>query len=270
MKERDLSLDILRILACVMVVMMHAPIPSDSANGLIVSSVSYFTAPSIGLFFMVSGALLLSAHTKSARPSTAREFLRKRMSHVLLPTLSWTVFYLVLKVCDGEITVGELAKNVLSIPFSAQGHGVLWFMYTLAGLYLVTPILKSWLRYASEREVRFYLCLWLVSICYPILGKLVDINDSSTGILYYFSGYLGYYVLGYWLRNYGSRLNFKVASALMVCSVVAPVVVKILHWNVDFYSVFWYLSIFVAAQCVFWWKLVNLLAPKFKFGERAT
>ena len=59
MKQRDLSLDLLRIVACVMVVMMHSPIPSDNSDGIILSSLSYFTAPCIGVFFMVSGALIL-------------------------------------------------------------------------------------------------------------------------------------------------------------------------------------------------------------------
>lgn len=59
MKQRDFSLDLLRIMACVMVVIMHSPIPSENANGLLLSSLSYFTAPCIGLFFMVSGALIL-------------------------------------------------------------------------------------------------------------------------------------------------------------------------------------------------------------------
>lgn len=39
MKERDLSLDIIRIIACVMVVIMHSPIPSGNANGLFLSCV---------------------------------------------------------------------------------------------------------------------------------------------------------------------------------------------------------------------------------------
>lgn len=59
MKQRDLSLDLLRIVACVMVVMMHSPIPSNNSDGIILSSLSYFTAPCIGLFFMVSGSLIL-------------------------------------------------------------------------------------------------------------------------------------------------------------------------------------------------------------------
>lgn len=58
MKQRDYALDLLRIVACVMVVMMHSPMPSADANGMLLSSLSYFTAPCIGLFFMVSGALI--------------------------------------------------------------------------------------------------------------------------------------------------------------------------------------------------------------------
>lgn len=65
MKQRDISLDLLRIIACAMVVLMHSPIPAENANGLLLSSLSYFTAPCIGLFFMVSGALLLPPKKKS-------------------------------------------------------------------------------------------------------------------------------------------------------------------------------------------------------------
>lgn len=59
MKERVLYLDILRVLACVMVIMMHAPMSSANANGLFTVTLTYFTMPCIGLFFAVSGALLM-------------------------------------------------------------------------------------------------------------------------------------------------------------------------------------------------------------------
>ena len=57
MRQRDTSLDLIRIIACTMVVLMHSR--TENANGLLLSSLSYFTAPCIGLFFMVSGVLLL-------------------------------------------------------------------------------------------------------------------------------------------------------------------------------------------------------------------
>lgn len=166
------------------------------------------------------------------------------------------------------MTIDEVLKTMASIPFSAQGHGVLWFMYTLIGLYLVTPILHAWLRNASEKEIRFYLLLWLIAMCYPLLQMFVKVNDTATGILYYFSGYLGYFVLGYWLQRYGEKLSLKVATFLMCVSVVAPIVVKIMHLEVDFYSLFWYLSVFVAIQCVFWWMTMKRLQKVLRMSDR--
>lgn len=267
MRQRDLSLDLLRIMACVMVVIMHSPIPSENANGLLLSSLSYFTAPCIGLFFMVSGALILPPPIAS-ESNTALPFLRKRLKRVLMPTLVWTLFYIAIKLLDGNMTIDEVLKTMASIPFSAQGYGVLWFMYTLIGLYLVTPILHAWLRNASEKEIRFYLLLWLIAMCYPLLQMFVKVNDTATGILYYFSGYLGYFVLGYWLQRYGEKLSLKVATFLMCVSVVAPIVVKIMHLEVDFYSLFWYLSVFVAIQCVFWWMTMKRLQKVLRMSDR--
>lgn len=59
MKQRLINLDILRILACIMVIVMHSPIPREDSNSVLYFGTSYFTTPCIGLFFMVSGALIL-------------------------------------------------------------------------------------------------------------------------------------------------------------------------------------------------------------------
>lgn len=54
--KQDSKFDLLRLLACLMVIAMHAPLPdSAEGNGLFLSTLSYLTAPCIGLFFMVSG-----------------------------------------------------------------------------------------------------------------------------------------------------------------------------------------------------------------------
>ena len=54
--NRIISLDVIRVLACLMVVLMHSPMPTQQSGliGLMSSSVSYFTTQCIGLFFMVS------------------------------------------------------------------------------------------------------------------------------------------------------------------------------------------------------------------------
>ena len=140
---------------------------------------------------MISGALLLDNNLQT------EVFLKRRFSKIVFPTFFWTLFYLVVKFLKNPVHSEEYITSVLSIPFSAQGHGVLWFMYTLLGLYLLTPILSCWLKSVSKRDVEFYLVLWGVTLIYPYLEPILKINETNTGILYYFAGYVGYYLLGY-------------------------------------------------------------------------
>ena len=251
---RNRSLDILRILACLMIVIMHSPMPTVSENGIFLSSLSYLMAPGIGLFFMLSGSLLLPIKTD------IRTFLKKRFLKIAIPLVFWTVAYLLLVAVfrDKPVTWHIL----LSIPFSAQGNPTFWFLYSLLGLYLIAPILSRWVQKASRREIEFFLILWVISLCFPLLRLAVDINTSETGILYYLSGYVGYFVLGYYLITYPERIPFKWLLPAVLFAYAAPIYCKLRELSVDLYSVFWYLSIFSAVQCVFIWKLILWLTKK--------
>lgn len=254
MKQRNYSFDIMRVLACIMIICMHAPMPTENVNGIILSSISYFTASGLCLFFVISGALLLPIKTD------IKTFLKKRLGKVIMPTLVFTFLYIVLNCINGEQQ--NILKTICSIPFSAQGDGVLWFMYTLIGLYLVAPIISKWLDAASKREVELYLLLWVITLCYPILKLFVGINEGNTGVLYYFSGYIGYFVLGYYLRKYPNAVTLKKLIIPDIIAIVTPIALKILSIEVDFYSMFWYLSIFVALLCTTIYVLINKVKIK--------
>ena len=257
--KRYLQYDILRLLACLMIVAMHSPMSGSECDGFLLSSLSYLTASGIGLFFMVSGALLLPVK------ESTKLFIKKRFAKIAIPTIVWTIFYL---CCNVWLKNEPLTlRAVLSIPFSAQGNPVLWFIYTLLGLYLLAPILSRWLAVAGRKELEFYLCIWTISLCYPLLTMIVDVNTSITGILYYFSGYIGYFVLGYYCRIYPERLSFRWLLPAMVIAIAIPVVCTLSHVEIDFYSLFWYLSIFVAVQCVFWWKVIGCVSAKWLNGK---
>lgn len=262
MKQRDNALDIIRLLACFMVVLMHSPLPSTNANGPFLAALSYFTAPCIGLFFMVSGALLLPVKTDYFT------FLRRRFGKVVIPTVLWSLVYIVTRVYDSESEI-NLLQAVASIPFSAQGEGVLWFMYTLCGLYLLAPILSGWLDRATKREIEFVLLLWAVTLCYPLLRLWLSINDSVTGPLYYFGGYAGYFLLGYYLKRYPGSISAWLSGGLALAGAILLIASKRYGIAFDFYSVFWYLSIFVAAMCAFLWTSVSQSSNKMSFSDNA-
>ena len=139
-------------------------------------------------------------------------------------------------------------------------------MYTLIGLYLVSPILSSWLERASKREVEFYLILWSITLCYPILEMVLSVNTKVEGILYYFTGYVGYFVLGFYLKRYPESLPIKSLLLPILIALSAPMFCKIANVEVDFYRLFGYLSIFVAVFVVFLYKVLQYLCGKTSFS----
>lgn len=250
MKERKIYIDLIRVIACIMVVIMHSPIPSTIVPGaetkgpFLVCS-SYLTAPAVPLFFMVSGALLLPCK----EGTNAIEYLKKRLSKVIFPTLCFTLLY-VIWTWGPSFDLKDAIIVLLSVPFNVKGHGVLWFMYTLTGLYLLIPILSHWIRNVSKREIEFYLLLWIISLFYPFLKLFLDIETEPQGILYYFTGYAGHFLLGYYLSRYD--VSFKL---LLLCSFLVlplPLLDKVLGWNLEFKSTFWYLSITVVVMSATW------------------
>ena len=244
--NRDISLDIIRIIACVMIVLMHSPMPGLGTFGMVLCGISYLTAPGIGLFFMVSGALLLKKYID--KPFEMKVFLRKRFTKILIPLIFWSFV-------GWGLEMYGISNTELSI---------LWFMYCLAGMYLLTPILSGWLARACVKEVEFYLFVWLITLCIPFVKIFFLINESDTSWLYYFHGYVGYYVLGYYLQNHLGKdakiskgKKFLYAIAFVVISIVLPIALFGLKVEVDFYSVFWYLSITVALWCIVWCIVVK-------------
>lgn len=260
---REVSFDIIRILACFLVVLMHSPIPSERAIGPFLTALSYVTAPCIGLFFMLSGALLMPVKEPMFR------FLKRRLAKIVVPALVWSLIYVALNLYDSESEI-TLLRVLVSMPFSAQGIGVLWFVYALVGLYLLAPVLSAWLDKATKREIEFILLLWTITLLYPLLDYFVVITTTPEGILYYFTGYAGYFLLGYYLHRFPQAINAAVCWTIALFGAVLLGIFKLKNIEFDFYTLFWYLSIFIAAFCAAIWltitKICKLLTFKSLWG----
>lgn len=239
-----------------MVIIMHSPVPATinpvtENYGPFLVLASYFTSPCVPLFFMISGALLLPCKTGV----NAFDFIKKRLMKVVGPTFCFSILYVLWnKFPTG---VGDAICKLLSFPLAAQGHGVMWFMYTLIGLYLLIPIISHWIRSASKSELEFYLCLWGVTLMYPYIDVFLEIDTRIEGILYYFVGYGGYLLLGYYLSKY--EVSLKVLLPLAILMLPMPLFNKIFNWNLDFVTAFWYLSMSVAIMTAAWFVIIKRL-----------
>lgn len=254
-KERLYHADVVRIVACLMVVLMHSPMPGDKLIPVFTSGLTYLTMPCIGLFFTLSGYLLLPV---KASPSESFKWSMGRIRKFLWPLVIWSFIYLLVKgtLLSGDIT--KITKSLFSIPFSPQ-DGVLWFMYVLIGLYFVCPIISSWLQETSKKTLQCYLALWGISLLFPYLEPFINIRTNAYGVLYYMSGFLGYFLLGYYIRHYGISMKpWKALCGIGTCmAVYASYKILFERRGFCFDEGFWYLSIDSPLLVVFWWNLLH-------------
>ncbi|GKV69324.1 membrane protein [Sporosarcina sp. NCCP-2716] len=200
--KRLLYLDWLRILAAIAVVVIHvsAGIVTDSSQtyrspwmaGNFYESLSRWSVP---MFVMISGALMLSS--RKEQPTTI--FLRKKLAKILVPLLVWSIIYYANEVRKGayDFSISDLLERLASDDIMYH----LWFLYMIAGLYLITPLLKILVRHAKRTDIEYFLLLWLIAsvglhwMTYMV-GYRIEIE------LYFVSHYVGYYMLGYYLFTY--------------------------------------------------------------------
>lgn len=259
--QRVVYLDILRILACLMIVLIHAPHPDAGAPGGLLTSISYMAVVGIGLFFMTSGALLLPVSSDTS------SFLKRRLTKIVGPLLFWTFFYMMVNIATEKMYIYDLGHSALSLFFSTQGNGVLWFLYTLAGLYLVAPVISPFLKKASERELLFYLALWLIAMCFPLLSLVFEVNRSANSMFYYFSGYIGYFVLGYYMHTHCLQISRFILISLFVIPITIFGCMKFFKIDFDFFDICGFLSILIGMMCIGWFSFVQRLVYMSKMRE---
>ena len=109
----------------------------------------------------------------------------------------------------------------------------------MAGLYLFAPYISPWLKNASRRQLEFFLLLWVVNmtipyVCYfwPQAIPGFNANGNYYWELCYFGGFLGYWLMGYYLNRYPLKMgwNLKIVLLYAGCAVY-PVVILLLKLN---------------------------------------
>ena len=234
MKGRNYYLDVVRIIACLMVVMMHSPVAiKEGESSLIPSIISILMLPCNGLFFMTSGALLLDTEMVYC------EFLKKHFLRIGCPLIIWSIVYVLVDAVFFDVSKEYSIKQLLWIPFHyVNSNNTLWFMYALGACYFIVPIIAPWLRNATKKELNIVLFLWIFSNGISMITFYLGIPESGNlSIYYYFGGFIGYLVLGWYMNKYDCSLLQIIIS--FVFAILFYVVVRIQapqNWSEICYS----------------------------------
>ena len=240
--ERTVWIDWMRVAACFMVILVHSTEPFYlGGNGSLIltstdafwsSFFDSFVRACVPLFIVASSYLQFPLHYSTG------EFFRRRAIRILVPFIVWSIIY--------ACVWGEPASNFKNIIFNfnySAGH--LWFVYMLVGVYLLMPLLSPWAEKVGKKELQVYLGIWLFTTMIPIIRDWVStdslaITYGPTGIprqalfplwgeaswngygtFYYMSGFIGYLLLGLYIRKFIGELSWGKTAAIAIPSWLA-------------------------------------------------
>ncbi|KAA9040947.1 acyltransferase family protein [Ginsengibacter hankyongi] len=155
----------------------------------------------VPVFIMLSGSFALEHYD-----GRMGNFFRKMFLRIILPFLFWSVVYLFFfswnDLMDPHKTVAQLFSFILKQLLSGTASHM-WYVYIIVCLYLTFPFISKWTRAAVEKEYIYFLSIWVILL---FLNPYLDHYDTSFDFSY-FSGYLGYLILGNYLFKAPRKIN---------------------------------------------------------------
>ena len=238
-ENRVVWVDYMRVAACFMVLLVHSTEPfylGGDGSQILTKADAYWASffdsivrACVPLFIVASSYLQFPLHYSTG------VFCRRRAVRILVPFALWSVVY--------ALVWGDPGENFHNLLFNfnyAAGH--LWFVYMLIGVYLLMPLLSPWAERVSKRELQVYLGIWLFTTLIPLIRDWVaggysgqevtygvsglprqaltplwgEASWNTYGTFYYFSGFIGYLLLGLYFRRFVGELSWKKTLSIAI------------------------------------------------------
>lgn len=224
MSTREKNLDLLRVIACIMVIALH--VGAIYGKEINLEYPSYYftignfyhsvTRTAVPIFIMLSGSFLLG----NIRNIDYKYHYKKTFDKIIIPTLIWSILYVIYSICMGVVSsiinsehfsyLTPIKNWILGDPFYHM-----WYMYMIIGCYAITPILiKVRLNIGNKTfETIGWICMFF--------GVVIDIIQVKLIWPISFIKYLGYFILGYSLKDKNdmrskSYLRYLIGSGILL------------------------------------------------------
>lgn len=212
MNTREYNFDLLRVVSCIAVILIH--VSKDWFNeacyavstGSTISELNHpigisvlVTVPrfAVPCFIMLSGAFILNK--KSTR--NYKMFYSNIFKRIGIPTVIFSIAYVLYRVpfCFiGESTALSEIKSLVIDIFKGCPMYHMWYLYMIIGIYALAPLLVRFKETVSDKTFN--------SIAFGFL-ILANLSQWTTNNVYFTWDlgnsfeYLGYFMVGYCIRN---------------------------------------------------------------------
>lgn len=236
-RKRMMHYDLLRIVAAFSVVMLHSAaqfwytLDIQSAEWIIANSYDAVFRFGVPIFVMISGAIFLD---KNYILDIKRLYKHNIFRMVVLYVV-WSCIYGLFdcRTFDlGAVGIKGMLRELL------YGRYHLWFIPMLVGIYMLLPVLKSWVEHTEKKTIEYFLLLFLVWKIGRETMRALIVTDEIHYILDLVKlelacSYVGYFVWGYYLAHIGISAKLrKIVYRLVLPAVVMNIVLgNLLAWR---------------------------------------
>ena len=211
-REHVWCFDYLRSIALFFVIFMHVaagPLRKGMSTGWLVLDLCVsiaFTA--VPLFFMMSGYLLMT----DERTADVSFLIKNRLPKLVITLAAWSVIAAAWSSWINEYDMSLFAGNILdALHKPAWVH--LWYMYTLIGLYIISPMLYAAIHGMNASGRKYLLALAMIVCLQGFIYAAVpgsirpDAQLEFASDLRFFGGHITSFILGYYLGTMKKRIN---------------------------------------------------------------
>ena len=213
-KYRNINLDLLKVLACVGVVLLHTTMGGFKETGSwnLLTYLYYLGTYSIPLFFMVNGYLLLG------KREITYSYILQKVKWILITVSSWTFIVWLFKRDFTESLIKKIVGSLIQKGYFFQ----FWFFGAVILIYICLPILKKFLN--SKRSYLYILSVLLVIGLIFELANIVLQMPIQTYVIqtfrlwtWFFYYVLGGYIAQFTMKELKSRFKnwMKIVSILL-------------------------------------------------------
>ena len=220
-KKRILYLDYMRVTALFAVILLHVSVidwskfPINSFNWQVFNAFDGLVRFCVPVFVMISGVFFLDKD----RDITLKKLFSHNILRIATAFVFWSVLYAVVCTIVEENNMIDESVIKYFIASVIYGHYHMWFLFTIVGLYLITPFLRKIT--ADKKLTEYFIVLSVVFANLPKILVFIPALDEVVGKILYKSnmffvlGYAGYFVLGHYLHTY--EISLKLKKVIPIC-----------------------------------------------------
>jgi surface polysaccharide O-acyltransferase-like enzyme len=229
-------LNVLRVYACIAVIIYHVfvNIVNTFASSLtelekyisvILVNIWLWHVPS---FVMISGVIFLNKE----KEISIHSLLKKYVLRIIIALFMFGIPFAFMEIffnAHYKFNITQIGTSILNV-FEGKLWDHMWYLYMIAGLYMLLPLFKIFVNHTSKKTLEYVLIILFIFT--SVIPTFQNILSFKFGIYIPVNSIFVFYLLfGHYIHQYNIRVNNKL---LILMAALYILYVSLMSLNKDF------------------------------------